>query len=533
MSNLMNTAEGRAALLVAQRWLLERRMSRFFKRNTAAELENYFDGQGFQLENMLADLNVAHDDEIIAIYRLLGAIGVLNETVADVTYYVNATTGSDSEGDGGATSPYATLWFLSNLPKTIAHKVQIVIETDVTETGLDIVIDQTFKGNGCLSFIGSGAPTVVSGPFPYTVVALTDLYNDAGAVVQANTPIGGSFEQLFLRVLTATNPAAVSKAVPISSIPDVDKVLCRRLPIVNLQAGDTFDICVPSHKLEVRTITVNAQGMSHHIVSDDLGARVAFINLKIAVYDTDSTYETIKIDSTIDTVMSFCTIENLSKLQINSNLNRISPIDTDIEAIANCGVNNWVLEGSGTPNGCGLTSISSVAPANYTDIIIGKNANVQFIHTADTVRIDRSTISLQYFGAGKVEALYSNGFILWGVIYGTDGHPDAAAIDAKYCDLLFSYCALIDTKHAIQIQGEAKLALYLVGADATYGAISDYGLWLNGMSQIVLEADPSAMSGTIGDISFNTVNPAQAPAFPAVYAQATDSQGSIVKRLSV
>jgi hypothetical protein len=531
MSNLMNTAEGRAALLVAQRWLLERRMSRFFKRNTAAELGNYFDGQGFHLENMLADLNVAHDDEIIEIYRLLGAIGVLNETVADVTYYVNATTGSDSEGDGGATSPYASLWFLSNLPKTIAHKVQIVIETDITETGLDIVIDQTFKGDGCLSFIGSGAPTVVSGP--YTVAALTDLYNSAGSVVQATTPIGGSFEQRFLRVLTATNPQAVSKAVPISSTPDVDKLLCRRLPIVNLQAGDTFDICVPSHKLEVRTITVNAQGMSHRILSDDLGARVSFINLKIAVFDTDSTYETIKIDSTIDTVMSFCTIENLGKFQINSNLNRISPIDTGIEAIANCGVNNWVSEGSGTPNGCGITSITSAAPANYTDVIIGKNANVQFIHTADTVRVDRSTVSLQYFGAGKIEAFYSNGWISWGVIYGTDGNPDAAAIDARYCDLLLSSCALIDTKHGIRIEGEAKLALSLVGADATYGSISDYGLWVNGMSRAVLQADPAALSGTIGDISFNTVNPAQTPAFPAVYAQATDSQGSLVKRLSV
>ena len=113
MSDLLNTSEGRNVIIEAQRFLLKRRLARFFKRNLAIDFEQYEKGLGeFDLSTLLGQLNVAWDDELRDLYRLLGTVGGLTESIAETEINVNPATGSDITGTGSADRPYASLWFI-------------------------------------------------------------------------------------------------------------------------------------------------------------------------------------------------------------------------------------------------------------------------------------------------------------------------------------------------------------------------------------------------------------------------------------
>ena len=135
MSNLLTDQEGRDVVVTAQRYLIQRRLSRFFKRTFVIAFDDYENTGYFDLSILLGQLNEAHDPELRALFRLLALTGALPTTFETLEVYVDGTTGNDISGDGSATHPFKTLWFVDYLPKTILHPVRIVIADNCNAGG--------------------------------------------------------------------------------------------------------------------------------------------------------------------------------------------------------------------------------------------------------------------------------------------------------------------------------------------------------------------------------------------------------------
>ena len=93
-------------------------------------------------------------------------------TQAAVTLHV-ATTGSDTTGNGTAAKPFATpTRAYAALPRTLAHPCKILVGAGSYPLGAwPETINSVFVGNGSLSLVGVGTPSVVSGPHAVTGVA--------------------------------------------------------------------------------------------------------------------------------------------------------------------------------------------------------------------------------------------------------------------------------------------------------------------------------------------------------------------------
>jgi len=160
MSNLLATEEGRAALFEARNYLLRRRLSRFFKRNLVIDYDRWSHGSAeFDLSTLLGQLNPAHDDEILDLYRLLGTFGGLETSLGDVSIYVDADNGDDQTGTGSSDRPMASLWFVPYLPRKINHFYRIILMSDIDMSGVNgqyLDFDQNIGSGGCLTLAGYG-----------------------------------------------------------------------------------------------------------------------------------------------------------------------------------------------------------------------------------------------------------------------------------------------------------------------------------------------------------------------------------------
>jgi hypothetical protein len=91
------------------------------------------------------------------------------ETVADIDYYVNPSTGNDTTGDGSIGTPFATIVHaLSLIPKVINHYVAIHLRTG-DYTAESIISVSGFSGSGTLDIYGEDdSATVICYGFSIT-----------------------------------------------------------------------------------------------------------------------------------------------------------------------------------------------------------------------------------------------------------------------------------------------------------------------------------------------------------------------------
>ena len=541
MSNLLNDSEGRSLIIEAQRHLLRRRLSRFFKRNLVIDYEQWSTGAGeFDLATLLGSLNVAEDDELRDLYRLLGSIGGLTESLSSVQVWVDPATGSDITGTGSSSNPYASLWFLSLLPRRIAHPYYILIQGDVDLDRLDL--DFTFAGeHGSVNIIGVGEYTEVSPGGTTTAVATL---NTTWQEWDLNTAPSAAIRQSFLHIDDGTLPAKNHYASPVNRI-DVanSRIWTRAHPWFGIAPGLDYHYIRPTNTLTVRSVNINCSGAQDCKTNTDCeGSRVNFVNLIIKLdNDGDIVRDQMILDG-CPIGMFFVQIQTTSGaaignyiVQIKTAINKYNPVvDTSIidGFLGGLTVNNLWYGGSFNPVCCGVqfANYNSTVYA-YTDSI------VRYCGGSEAWFVDAMGGCLVN---GNV-SLYSCSAKHWAIERATlsaeaiCGTPETAAsdcfsINGSVVDLTTGLCGNGQTGVSARNSKVAIGASFGGDTAATITVLTQYAMSFYGLSTGYLE--PTAWSGTSGtsqDTNFPDV-PASSFPFPASAARVTDGIGNSIAR---
>ena len=496
MSNLLNTVNGRNALIVAQKWLLERRMSRFFKRTIAIDIEQFRTGGAFDLETMLGVLNPAHDAEILMIYQLLGALGGLQTTYSDLTYYVNAATGSDVTGDGTLANPYASTWFLDNLPRRIAHKVRIGIVGNLVESTKDVVLDFDFvTREASLSIFGIGAPTIAVDNILVGAGGVTSLRAEGGDSIDIVT-LGPANRNQFIKAKTG---ADAGKAVPIYSAIAGTAVLTRYNVIAGTVAGNTCAAIEPSVTWKVNTLRSMCRGDVHYSNLDGRGAPLAVVNLNIdftvwagPILNTENFSWKNECPSVISFVKFLSTIQAGAIIE-GGQINTLNAVDPDIDALSLVGITNLNNSTAGlSPTICGFI----LAEDSGTNIRLTiRRAIVRGLHTRWTVLMDGGKETVEFGWAGIFRARETIFKVTDAIATGETGglNNSGGGFDVKDSGGYAQRITVIDSDCVVVLRGGSRVFTNTVGSDATFSVIGYAGAWMYGHND--LEVETFASSG--------------------------------------
>lgn len=504
MSNLMNTAEGRNALLVAQRNQLERRLSRFFHRTVVIDFSRYQQGLSeFDLNTMLGALNAGHDQEIIDIYRLLGAVGGLDVSVADTTYFVNPLLGSDQTGTGSSARPYASLWFLNNLPRRLNHRYRVVLLADYSDPDLDLVFDFSFGGNGSLALIGSGMPTVIMAATPCT--GFTQMTGHGGHAVDFAGPLPPVADQYFLE---ATSGPAVNCAVPIHSLVG-NAAIVQSFPFLlgGFGPGDSVRAVAPGRNLHLRTIyaccTGSAKLNRSQLVMVNLG--ISFETLPpptfaplLAQFNWENTCSSsisfVRFDSTWN--QSSASYQEAGNSIKYGSLNSDVMLDHDeILTRAACGVLNLDAPHGVAPyqpNICGAEFCGSTV--NEAIDFGGETTIVAVdLHCRCIVR----NASIHYSNMGIAVVRQSNASLNYCVVDGQitvgPGLASYGGVEIYDSIVQVNYATCMNSDNFITCYGGSRCRIIGAGADPTYCVLNRAAIWLEGINTIeAVYVDPAS-----------------------------------------
>lgn len=423
MSNLLNDDEGRSLLTIAQWYLLERRMARFFKTRLVTDVDRWSHGsQEFDLGTMLGQLNVANDDGLRDLYRLLGNHGGLYQSLSDQTFYVDSVAGSDVNGTGSAARPYASLWFLKFLPRRINHKYRILIINDLVED--EITITNEFGANGCLSFIGVGAEEILAGANG-TVNGVPVLQQNTWKEVTVSGAPGIPSEAHLKYFFQNTNAGSAEYhfCTPINHFDTGNlKYWMRKQPMNALANGDTYNVIRPSRRLTINRVTINASG--DKTLSIDpyyTNAHIVFANLNIVVgaptgWQKESRFV---VDSNVDIAIGFCQFELAASVTYpvffnRAFINRYIPVDDGIAALTGTTVANMFNDTASYPiyldlHSCGFQFIGGATqPKLYGTSILRLGENVE-LNSFDAMGqvTGKGLITLYDCSAGTLSFYYS------------------------------------------------------------------------------------------------------------------------------
>lgn len=310
MSNLLNDAEGRRLVLEAQRHLLRRRLSRFFKPDLVYDYERWSHGVGeFDLGTLIRNLNVAYDDELRDLYRLLGTIGGLDESIIATNVYVDPTNGSDITGTGSVDRPYASLWFLPFLPRVIKHPYHILLLDDLTMSG-NFTLNVTFADadppstdRGCLNFIGVGAADELA---PGDVLTGNAQFQTAWNEYDLNSTPPANAQQGFLQI---TSGARENYCAPVNRIDQPNKRLWTRYnPIDTVAGNESYHFVTPARRLTFRGFSISSQGAEEITTtgSSRAASRINFANLILDSHNQGLTVYKYAVISGLPVGFWFC-----------------------------------------------------------------------------------------------------------------------------------------------------------------------------------------------------------------------------------
>ncbi len=350
MTTLLNDTFGRLAVIEAQKYLLQRRISRHWKRSLVIAWNEWrATGVRFQLETLVNELNDVHDTEIRELAELLGIVGGFTATIQDLSYWIDPVNGDDASGDGSQTNPYKTLWFLDLLPGVIRHAVRIMVLADASGLGAGIYdpINTSrfvFDWNGgFLSFIGVGVPQAISGPWTAAASANTG-YTDGGGGLKID--VGGAvlvpkdFENHFVRFLSG---GLAGKAFPI--LTNTDQIIYLPYTWIPANAGDTFDIVRPTPRI-YSTITLGHSAPDYQPSGAYTGARVGIFNF---MAETGNPLLNSDFGASISapSVLSFVKIitNGTSMLIRNTSINTTYTPDLQVNTLSNTGLDNVNYDG--------------------------------------------------------------------------------------------------------------------------------------------------------------------------------------------
>jgi len=503
----LNSAANRNAYKRALCWLASRRMARFSKRKFYREFFSWWKGtdKSFNILNVLGqDLNDVHDDELYNLTALMGQIGCLSESVSNVTIYVDPISGSDVEGSGTATNPYASFWFLTSLPRIINHEYRIILLNDLTvNEGISLNID--FGLNGSLAIVGGVVPTVVSGPWIETNIAPADgaswLYEITANGVWADDAHWGDYVQW----LTG---GATGLAAPIHMMlaPNLIRTFNTGGPVV---PNDTFQIIRPTVTLRLNQgFVINARGPNVASTVDWGESRVFLGNLNIDIQNSNR-YEPIQLNGPCLFAGSFLRI--ITKLNVGgmsiqqAGYNGNDFWDETIELVANTGINNFATVGAGTLL-AGTIIISSDGPSGI-DISLWLINNLKIIRAIDVrgTIFNDGTSSIMNIAAGMLYTAVN----LWANYLHLDGYPNEFCV-TNITDLhlehthfsgIFPGWGAGGAAGCIRIHSPGITNLEACTATAPT-PFTDVGIDIESLAQVRTRDDPATLIGTLGAVRF-------------------------------
>lgn len=530
MSNLLTTNLGRYAIITAQKYLLQRRISRFFKRNIVIDWDRWRRGVSeFDLQTILGALNTIHDTEILELLQLLGTIGCLDFTIADMNIYVDSVNGSDETGTGSVSRPYQTLWFIPFLPKTIRHNVRIILlaSIDITE---GLTFQFNFEDSGTFSFVGQGNATVLEGGL--TVNTVNSLNSSSGLHI---TPTAVYSAHRQLTWLRATSGIDSGNACPVflddNTAPEM---VTLRIPISSINAGDTFEFIEPSIKVTVPYINIKCKSPEY---CNDIGSRnsrVTIANMEITMLN-DYSVNNLLIHNSGNMMIAFVkingnTIGTSENFTIRSSINNGNPFDVDLDTYVNTDVANLFNDTSTfVPDMCGFILFGTIGSER---VFVRQEARVYNMVTRHPCQMLNSAY-LAYSAARWVELEFGN--LVCDTVL-TDGHVvlgEAGAFETNACIAYIHDCDCITSDNVISILGDSTLIVNNVSRSAPFlGGVTGYGLYFYSPGRVEIDSVPTNLNGSLGDIAWYTINPFGTSVHPGAYLSANDGQQSIVKRLA-
>lgn len=531
MSNLLNDTEGRLVVLEAQRELLRERLSRFFKRNLVIDYEQWSKGLGeFDLPTLLGDLNEGLDDELRDLYRLLGHVGGLQQTVWDEIIHVNPATGSDITGTGDTAHPYASLWFLPTLPRIIANHVIIVLWGDVDYDDI-LYVSHEFRGNGGLSFVGYGAaPDPAGGVLNGTLGGASNERNTWETLTLSVAPTAPC-AQYFIRM---TDGAEVDNAVPINTIAG-SVVWGRQVPMAGVNIGDAYTYAIPARTLTIEGACITAinGGNANELSSLPAVSRINFINLNIDI-DVGTTRQYEFVTQGAPMGFWFCRIlapavahSTGPDIIFQNSINRHNPstATSALESAAACGIANLFLGAGENAESAGLMVVNREDTVFAWDdpvIRLDANAKVFCVDCMARWEIKHSNVELRQCSA-------ASWWMLNATIYMTNCAANPAAdgssfwgIYAELCRLSFNIGLFMQMDTAI-VLASSFLRFQTSGGDSLGNSAYDYCVDLTGISNMFMLDAWQGTAPTINDIIFNDPAAPIPAAFPAADAVVTDA----------
>jgi hypothetical protein len=523
MSDLLLTEAGRSAILTAQRFLLQRRLSKYFKRNLVIDYNQWLATGEFTLSTLLGQLNKARDPEILNLFNLLGMVGGLPASVSDMSIYVNPVTGSDITGTGTASNPYASLWFIGTLPKRIDHSYRILLSSSIAPNS-DMILDFDFGPFGSLSFIGVGAPTTVAGPF--TVATTGNIGANAGRFVQATAPIGADPSNNFVMM---TSGVDINKVAGIHSLAAADTISVLEGALSSIAPGDTMNIVRPTVKLTVRNLICCCHNRAAYASDVNNGSRLNFVNLQVEITNSANTeLNCLVIDNTCSQSMSFVQLipPDAGNALIRSNLNDQSSKDSALTTLSTSGISNLhPYTTDPTPAGLTIQDIGKAYP------VTAEGGMIKWVGSRG--RIDwRKTAELRSVSAEWINAAYVNSNLYKVLVQGTTpGDGSGGAIELNTCHVQIRGLIALNSDNIITVRSNSEITVSETGADATYSTITGYAFWIGGIARVEVDDDGALLVGGTNVINFVTVNPTVPAPLPAVWSVADDTQFSSVKRM--
>lgn len=501
-SNLLNLVDGRAALTVAARFLLERRLSRFFKRNLVIDYNQWLQTGQFTLDTLLGSLNGLNDQEILNLYHLLGTVGGLTQSIADTTIYVNGVTGDDATGDGTASAPFKTLSFMETIPSILNHKYRVVITGDVSDPTRDLFFNFEFGPGGSFALIGSGLPTVL---LPGTVInAFQDLEGQGGSRLACASGLGAQAETSFLR--------SKNYAVPCHKIYGGSDALIqtRQFTYAGVVPTDTVDVVRPA-----RTLLINTLGSYCHGYAASKQSQLVIANLNIDFTPVPvgppppfSTPTRPRFKWHNDCVSSISFVRFLQNwMNYGGNSIKGGYLNTDImiddvqiKALAACGLDN--LDNPDTDTSTFLQYICGAKfdglPAGGNDIVFS-NATITAVdlHARCTL-LESNFIDSSCFG--QLIANLSESQIGYCILDGLNtAGLKAGGLEATNSNVKVYHITVLESDNVFSIFGGCFLTITECGSSTTFSIIGNAGLYCDAQNFVdAFYDDPTVTPLSLG-----------------------------------
>lgn len=553
-STLLTTDSGRFAMREICCYLLKRRMSRFFKGRLMPEAHRVMHDPNaiLNMAAILGEFNDSLDPEILQFYRLLSQIGCLGESLMDTTIYVDATNGSDSSGDGTEDAPYQSFWFLPGLPDVIKHHYRIVLLTDIEMD--DLMIDQTFDGEGSLSIIGRAAP--IEGT-QYTCQGFVG-YKGANQIsIPAAAWVADQLMGWWIRSDAATS---LNEGWAIINNSTLNARTLNKFQ-GTIGTNDLFTLVQPALTLKTRSVQLASHGPAfEHFPGtpppNSVGARIALINLNIDIRGTTSVTRVHPVNiytSDSNVLMSFIRIMcnhgqtalQSTPVRIRGTFNRYASWDTQIDTLANCGLIN-LNEGTiydTMPVGLIVHDTDGPYPGGEPQIEIMDVEYCGALVSTGVIKLSRNCylrdVGARIFKTVIAPPQYTPGAIV-------HMHECAVCSDPAETSIQIldgsTYFRLDDVSFInnnsgvdlIQMNGmrfeyDGTLAS---GNDVIGGtAFSGFGMRIGNVCTIVLLIDPDDLTGALVDDWIFDINALQ-DEWPLVAATSVEGLGSYITRLA-